>query len=383
MDSNKLHKLIVKYLTNSITKKEWKDLNSRIQKSVNTDVFYEYLKINYAIDNIMGEFNTKKTRESVLNRIRRDKRKTQRLKVIRVLSYAAVVILFLGIGYFFQYEFSSNNRGKSYTPSEANITLELEGVGMKVISEGKTAEIVNEDGVVIGTQKGNRIVYSDTNLKSDKLVYSQLNVPHGKRFELELSDGTVAYLNAGSSLKYPIQFIDGQAREVYLVGEVFLDVTKDSGKLFTVKTSNNLDVHVLGTRFNVSNYPEDEITEVVLVEGSVGLNVGNKTDNTILKPGFKGSFNKQEKNITTKPVITSLYTSWMNGELVFRNISFENILKKLERHYNVTISNQNIEYAEKKFNANFGDEPITTVLNYFRNTYGIDYTINDNNIIIE
>jgi len=68
--------------------------------------------------------------------------------------------------------------------------------------------------------------------------------------------------------------------------------------------------------------------------------------------------------------------------LVFRQISLENILKKLERHYNVTITNNNLEYAQKRFNANFGDEPIETVLKYFKNTYGIDYTINANHIEI-
>jgi ferric-dicitrate binding protein FerR (iron transport regulator) len=189
-------------------------------------------------------------------------------------------------------------------------------------------------------------------------------------------------LNAGSSLKYPIKFLKEGKREVFLVGEVYLDVVKDANRPFTVNASDNLDIEVYGTQFNVSNFPEDETTEVVLVEGSVGMHVAENDKTLILEPGFKGSYNRQQKNITTKPVITDIYTSWINGGLVFRQISLENILKKLERHYNVTITNNNVEYSQKQFNANFGNEPIETVLNYFKNTYGIDYTINANQIII-
>ena len=119
-----------------------------------------------------------------------------------------------------------------------------------------------------------------------------------------------------------------------------------------------------------------------MVEGSVALQI-NGESTVVLEPGFKGSFDRQKKNISTKPVITNIYTLWIKGGLVFREISLDNILKKLERHYNVTITNKNVEYSKKKFNANFGDEPIETVLSYFKNIYGINYTINSDRIILE
>lgn len=378
----KLNKLIIKYLTNSITQKEWEDLTLWAEKTKDSDSFQEYLKINYAIDDIMSEFNTKKTKESVLQKIKKDKSKLHRLKMAQVLKYAAVAIILLGLGYFYEQGFVSDREDFAF-PSEDTITLELENGAMEVISEGEATEIINQQGVVIGTQKGNRLIYTNTQVESEKLIYNQLTVPFGKRFELEFSDGTVAHLNAGSSIKYPIQFLKGQEREIFLDGEAFLDVAKDPSRPFTVNTSNNLHVRVLGTQFNVSNYSEDKTIDVVLVEGSVALQVDKNKEDVILEPGFKGSFNRQENNISTKPVLTSTYTSWINGDLVLRGMNFKNILKKLERHYNVTIINQNLEYSNKKFNANFGDEPIETILNYFKNTYGINYTINANKIIIQ
>jgi len=385
-----IEKLIVKYLTNSISKKEWDELNLWFEQNKDTKTFHEYIKINYVIEDLMSESNTEKTKKAILEKIKKDKRSVVTLRITKFLKYAAVLILLVGLGYVYEQGFFSDRFDNSIdiaSPNADKIILEHEDGNLEVLSERAVVDIVNSEGEVIGKQEGNRLTYNDSNYglttDSEELVYNQLNVPYGKRFELELSDGTIAHLNAGSSLKYPVRFLKEGKREVFLVGEIFLDVAKDTNRPFTIRTSDNLDVHVLGTRFNVSNYPEDTTTEVVLVKGSVGLQVNDESSAIMLEPGFKGSFDKQDKNITTTPVITGIYTSWVKGELVFRGMSLENILKKLERHYNVAITNQNLEFSQKKFNANFGNEPIETVLDYFKNIYGIDYTIDDKNVTLK
>ncbi|QTD39157.1 DUF4974 domain-containing protein [Polaribacter batillariae] len=208
------------------------------------------------------------------------------------------------------------------------------------------------------------------------MAYNTLNVPYGKTFELRLSDGTVVHLNAGSSITYPVEFIEGKNRQVSITGEAYVNVTKDSLHPFIVSL-NDLNVRVLGTQFNVSAYPEDNVSEIVLVEGSVAMygkkEKFNKEASVLLEPGFKGRFNKQNHGITKNKVITSTYTSWVNGKLVFRNMTFENILKKLERHYNVNIVNKNKTLSQKKFNANFGKEPLANVLNELKKYYGVQY----------
>ena len=375
-------KLIIKYLNNSISEKEWDELNLWFEHSKNTKTYDEYIKINYAIEYIMSEFNTEKTKNSILEKIKKDKRSIITLQIRKYLKYVAVVTVLLGIGYIYRQVFFPNNTENIAFPREDTITLELENGNLEVLTEEGATEIINAEGKVIGTQKGNRLIYKSSQSVSKELTYNQVTVPYGKRFELKLSDGTIAHLNSGSSLKYPVSFLREGKREVFLVGEVFLEVVKDLERPFIVNTSDNLDIRVLGTQFNVSNYPEDKTTEVVLVEGSVALQI-NGESTVVLEPGFKGSFDRQKKNISTKPVITNIYTLWIKGGLVFREISLDNILKKLERHYNVTITNKNVEYSKKKFNANFGDEPIETVLSYFKNIYGINYTINSDRIILE
>ncbi|WP_431243682.1 FecR family protein [Flavobacterium sp. P21] len=218
------------------------------------------------------------------------------------------------------------------------------------------------------------------------MVYNTIKIPYGKKFRLQLSDGTFVHLNSGTTLKYPIKFIAGENRQVFLDGEAFFDVAKDKKHPFIVNV-DNLNVRVLGTHFNVSNYPEDTSTDVVLVEGSVGMYQPNEEfdalKNTILKPGFKGTFNKENTKISTKPVITDIYTSWINGGLTFRNMTFKNIITKLERRYNVTIVNKNEKLANEKFNASFKEESIENVMSYFNDIHGINYTIKGNQILIK
>ena len=157
---------------------------------------------------------------------------------------------------------------------------------------------------------------------------------------------------------------------------------KIEGQPFSVNT-DLINVEVYGTRFNFKNYPEDSSSDIVLVEGSIGLysNYSNKI--TRLKPGVKGSFNKSDYSITQDQINTSIYTSWINGQVVFRNESFENILIKLERIYNVEIINNSNRFNET-FNAKIDieKESINEVLSYFNKIYNIEYKTHKNKIII-
>ncbi|GMN11557.1 hypothetical protein MTsPCn9_25650 [Croceitalea sp. MTPC9] len=378
----KVENLIIKYLTESITHKEWNELNEWINNSHEGKLFSEYARINYAIDDIMSEFNTERTKRTLLEKIQKDKRFKAKKNRTRLIKYAAVFTVLLGLGILYQQRQSSENSNKPVSQSVNEITLELQDGSLKVLEKNQPYEVFDSEGNVVGVYKNNRLVYTNSHAINNEPEENLLTVPYGKRLEVEFSDGTVAFLNAGTSIKYPVNFDNSETRNVVLTGEAFFEVVRDSVKPFLVSTSNNFDVKVLGTKFNISNYSEDNTTEVVLVEGSVGLYSHKTETDVILEPGLKGSFDRLKGDISTKPVITNVYTSWINGELIFRNMTFDNLLKKLERHYNVTIINHNSEFSDKRLNANFGDEPIEVVLKYFKNTYGIEYTINQSTIIL-
>lgn len=303
----------------------------------------------------------------------------------KYISIAASVVVLLGIGLAYQKGAFNTKPEPKFDFKSTDIVLQLENGNIQIISENNKVEVRDANGNVIANQDGDKIVYDNT-VDLEKVAYNTIKIPYGKRFQLQLSDGTVVHLNSGTTLKYPVKFIAGENRQVFLDGEAFFDVAKDKKHPFIVN-AEDLNVRVLGTHFNVSNYPEDASTDVVLVEGSVGMYNSNEDfnaeKNTILKPGFKGSFNKENNTIFTKPVITDIYTSWINGGLTFRNMTFKNIITKLERRYNVTIINKNEKLANEKFNASFKEESIENVMSYFNDIHGINYTIKNNQILIK
>lgn len=303
----------------------------------------------------------------------------------KYISIAASVIVLLGIGFFYKQNFANKPTEVPFDFKSTDIVLQMEDGSTQIISENGKVQVHDKDGNIVGNQSGDKLVYENES-SSEKIAYNTLKIPYGKKFRLQLSDGTFVHLNSGTTLKYPVKFIPGENRQVFLDGEAFFDVAKDKKHPFIVN-ADELNVRVLGTHFNVSNYPEDAATDVVLVEGSVGMYRSSEefdaAKNTILKPGYKGSFNRENALISTKAVITDIYTSWIDGGLTFRNMTFKNIITKLERRYNVTIINKNEKLANEKFNASFKEESIENVMSYFNDIHGINYTIKNNQILIK
>ena len=315
----------------------------------------------------------------------RSKSGTARL-VWKYVSVAAMLTVFLGLGFLYRQGYFNADPNDLLIPNNEAITLELDNGNIQVIEEDGTAKVMDSRGNTIGTQQGSQLLYTKGEETINKLAYNTLTVPYGKRFDLQLSDGTQVRLNAGTSLTFPVHFLKGMERKVYLTGEAFFDVAEDAEHPFIVN-SQTLNIRVLGTEFNVSGYPEDDLTDVVLVEGSVAMfEEGadfNTVDATILEPGTKGSFDRENRDITIREVAIDIYTAWIDGELVFRNMKFNNILKKLERHFHIEIENTNSELGGEPFNASFGNEPIEKVLETLRTVYGIEYSIKNNKVIIE
>lgn len=387
-ENSEIQKLLHKFILNQCSIEETNKVVEYYRNNKLTSDFPEVEDIKSLLDE-MPEMD-EVTADRIFSNILISAKETEVIDIVseknpfrKYIGIAASILVLLTIGLSYQQGFFNSKETPVLNGNE--ITLQLENGDIQVISAGKKSQIADAEGNVVGNQNGNKIVY-DTKTSAEKLVYNTLKIPYGKRFELQLSDGTIVHLNSGTTLKYPVKFIAGENRQVFLDGEAFFDVTKDKTHPFVVN-ADNLNIRVLGTHFNVSNYPEDNLTDVVLVEGSVGLYSAreqfNAEKNTVLKPGFKGSFSKINNQIKTKAVVTEVYTAWIKGGLTFRDMTFKDISKKLERHYNITIVNQNSKLSNEKFNASFGDEPIAKVLSYFNEIHGINYTLKNNEVLIK
>lgn len=392
MNSNsEIKNLLQKFVLNQCTPEETNEVIAYYKKNKLTDDFPSVEDIQ----NLLGEMPkmSQQIADDIFMNILASSKENKTVIDIapkksnfrKYIAIAASVVVLLGVGFFYKQNIQTKTIQPKFDFKSTDIVLQLEDGKVQIIHEDNSVQVLDSKGNVIGNQAGNKLVYeNDSDL--EKLSYNTIKIPYGKKFQLQLSDGTLVHLNSGTTLKYPIKFITGENRQVFLDGEAFFDVAKDKKHPFIVN-ADNLNVRVLGTHFNVSNYPEDAATDVVLVEGSVGMYHTNEDfnadKNTILKPGYKGSFNKENASIMTKPVITDIYTSWINGGLTFRNMTFKNIITKLERRYNVTIINKNEKLANEKFNASFKEESIENVMSYFNDIHGINYTIKNNQILIK
>ena len=273
-----------------------------------------------------------------------DQQKQSKKIGLVVAKYAAVALIFLSLGIIW------NNIGnQSVLPElteqfvhqaipEGNETHLIlpDGKNIVIAEKESSVRMQKEGGIIINKKD---TIYSQTSPAANGI--NQLIVPFGKNSSVCLPDGTMAWLNAGSRLIYPTRF-DGKLREVSLIGEGYFEVAHNPEMPFIV-TTTDLRIKALGTSFNVSAYPADQIIEVVLAEGKVGLtetafSLRNKQQ--ILVPDQLAAFNRETGHTAIKNVNVENYISWHKGYLSIESTDLNRIVVKLERYYDIEINFQ-------------------------------------------
>jgi hypothetical protein len=370
---NYIENIILKFFNDDCSSIELEELLDFILIEENYAIFKDYVNINHFATMTLNKFDKSSLINELETRIKKEKR-TNKIKSYKqsLLLVAAVFICVFGLSYLADFN-------KIDTDSK-NIILTTSS-GQKVILDADEIQLKKLDGIV--ETKSNTLVYNkDENLET--FVKNTIDVPYGKRFKLNLSDGTLVYLNSGSSLTYPVSFIDGIDREVFLSGEAFFDVSSDSLNTFKVVSTGSY-VEVYGTKFNFKDYQEDNFSEVILTEGSLGVkNTISNSETIVLRPGDKAKVNYAGEGVEIKEVNTMLYTSWIDGRIIFRDENINNMITKLERIYDVVIINNNDKLNDEYINATIltETESIENVLDYLEEIYNLNYKIINNKIII-
>jgi hypothetical protein len=370
---NYIENIILKFFNDDCSSIELEELLDFILIEENYAIFKDYVNINHIATMTLNKFDKSSLINELETRIKKEK-STDKIKSYKqsLLLVAAVFICVFGLSYLADFN-------KIDTDSK-NIILTTSS-GQKVILDADEIQLNKLDGIV--ETKSNILVYNkDENLET--FVKNTIDVPYGKRFKLNLSDGTLVYLNSGSSLTYPVSFIDGIDREVFLSGEAFFDVSSDSLRTFKVVSTGSY-VEVYGTKFNFKDYQEDNFSEVILTEGSLGVkNTISNSETIVLRPGDKAKVNYAGEGVEIKEVNTMLYTSWIDGRIIFRDENINNMITKLERIYDVVIINNNDKLNDEYINATIltETESIENVLDYLEEIYNLKYKIINNKIII-
>jgi len=338
----------------------------------------------------MNRDEVSQLKSSIIHSVEMYIQKKRRIKYKISFAAASVVIVFsVGISFKnYNTVFSIEDFAKTIEVVNSNTNKSLK----LILNNNQNIQITEEKTVITYSKNGKEInlggsksVNQNTS-KDEKQVYNSLIVPYGKQSEIILSDGSKVYLNSGSKLVFPPIFM-GDQREVFLEGEGIFEVAHNKDQPFIVK-SNNHEIEVLGTVFNVSNYPDDGTIKTVLKSGSVQLNYKNDSffaskESIKITPGTMAVFSKNEKNIKTNTVAIEKYFSWQEGIFMFENDSFHTIAKRITRYYNVEITIEDKILEKELFSGSLDvKESVDQVLKIIQLTSDFDYTINNNIITI-
>jgi ferric-dicitrate binding protein FerR (iron transport regulator) len=193
-------------------------------------------------------------------------------------------------------------------------------------------------------QSGSKVLLQNGELKYNAdgsavnaVAYNTITTPKGRQFQMTLPDGTRVWLNAGSSLRFPTVFV-GNERKVEVTGEGYFEVAKNAAKPFRVSINNETEIEVLGTHFNVNSYSNETSIKTTLLEGSVRVKtqVAGKKSEVIIAPGQQAQLTAGNLKVANN-VDLSEVMAWKNGVFNFHNATLEEVMRELERWYDINV----------------------------------------------
>ena len=362
---------------------EW--LESNANNSVEFANYLALLKESEAISQV-NHIDKDKAWSKINSSLSKSTKFGKTRKMITWLPYAAAVAVIFVVSYFMlyqvtsEYDFNQNyNFAEISSVGSKKAILTLDGGQKMMLAEKGANSFSEKDGTLIEKDSSNTLIYASNTKDQKRLIYNRIDVPCGGEYSVTLADGTKVWLNSESILKYPVQFI-GDKRQVELTGEAYFEVVHNTNKPFFVK-AGDAEIKVLGTKFNISSYTDEEYIATTLVEGSVQVSsLGSKE---LLKPGFQAVVNRSGGEFQIREVDTRLYTSWVNGVFEFKNHSLEEICHQLSRWYNVEFFFTEKQYRELRFTgATKREKTIDFTLNMIEKMANIKFAIKDDKIIV-
>jgi len=381
-EAHRIARLIAGYVRGTLSKKEHDELDEWITVSDENMQLFERLtdeKNLEEVTKLMESVDTERALQEKKKQIVFNKPPVRKMW-LRVLPYVAAASLIIIIGLFIFKPFNNKN-----TPSEviSNIPDILPGSDKATLTleDGrviKLGDIVNDTSInnqAKVMQKQGEVVYTNQTI-NNPMAYHTLNVPRKGQYKLVLPDGTKVWINAESSIRYPLSF-DGKERKVYVTGETYFEVAKDKTKPFRV-VIDGIVVEALGTAFNINAYSNEPFVSTTLVEGSV-LVSKNETDN-VLKPGQQAKISGTD--FTIADVDPNTVIAWKDNQFRFTNAPLDVIMRQIERWYDAEIVYEKM--PSDHFNADIPrDVPVSKLLYYLEKTNRVHFKIEDKKIIVK
>ncbi|MBO9674210.1 MAG: FecR domain-containing protein [Sphingobacteriaceae bacterium] len=257
--------------------------------------------------------------------------------LVRALALAAVLLLIVGARLFYWLPDSNSfpNNSSSVTsaikPGGSKAMLTLANGRQIILSDTRNGIVASQGNITVSKSDNNKIVYKTGNSLNSKVEYNTISTLRGGEYQLILSDGTKVWLNAASSIRYPISF-PGKKRIVEVLGEAYFEVAYDALKPFSVITKGQV-IEVLGTHFNVNAYDNEPLAKTTLLYGSIRISANGKTKK--VKPGQQASVSHSDLMLTEVDPQESV--AWKEGFFEFNDASIETIMRQISRWYDVDV----------------------------------------------
>jgi hypothetical protein len=402
MQQARLKRLLADYFNNSINSADCEELLTYLSSA-------DPAELDSLIDTDLSaldkgpEFKDQQSQD-VLNRIKADPRFSQPIqddeanqpKIIkfyqrRLVQVAAAILVFFFAGLVVLNnrkakpgsEIAKNNKPAFIVPGSNKAILTVSG-GKTIVLDAAANGLVAKTGVgeVLKTQRG-QLVYKD-NVSDNgtptlaNVEYNTLTTPRGGEYQLVLPDGTKVWLDAASSITYPVAFT-GNSRRVKLTGQGYFEVAKNKEKPFYVDV-NQTEIKVLGTHFNISAYDDDGKNTTTLLEGSVQVTKNNKV--ALLKPGQQAVIVKGSDNIAVSEADIEDAMAWKNGYFIFNDDDIRGIMRKVSRWYDVDVDFQR-DFSDQHFGGTFyRSKSIKELLDHFQKVGNLHFKISGRRIIV-
>ncbi|MEI6140219.1 MAG: FecR domain-containing protein [Mariniphaga sp.] len=321
------------------------------------------------------------------DKINKTRNSSKRLSInLKRLSIAAGILMILGLsGWWLSVTNNKKDEGATYQSIASN---KNQGNEIKLIMSDQTEKTFttkevdlkyNQQGQ-LETRSGKHTETEELENDSNTLQMNQLVVPRGKRSSIELADGTKLWLNSGSRAIYPVVF-KGKTREIFIEGEGYLEVAHDVAHPFFVVT-DQIKIEVLGTKFDISAYKEDDCISVVLVEGSVQASIGH--DNRIMEPNQILNYQKLTQKTSLEKTNVLEYIAWKDGYMLCNNEQVKTITTKLSRYYDIDINYEDTSLSNMTITGKLDlKSNCEDVLKVICATAPLEYKIVDNEVFMK
>ena len=359
---------------------EWRSVSPRHE-----ELFQRMLSSEHVEKSISRFVKTEEEEERGWRQLQQKARSGRSVRKIKWFPYAAAIVLILSVGGVFY--FSGDKEQTEILPIAKNEVQVPGSRAVLILPDGRKVDLENEvlrsdlaqsDSLLLVSARS--LKYRDIDSPDATEIFHTLEIPRGGEYLLTLSDGTMIYLNSESTLSFPVKF-QGKERKVYLTGEAYFKVAKNTEHPFVV-TAGELEVLVTGTTFGVRAYKDEKDIQTTLESGQVTVRVEGKS--VKLVPNKQVLFNKSTMGLEVRDVDVDLYLAWADGRLVYDNCPLEKILSDLGRWYNIDVFYSRDELRSYQFSLNMKKhEEFTQVLELIGKTGEVQFEIKDNTVIVK